>query len=66
MVVADDKTEWVTVRQMMERYPNVLSKNKWYERIADKTVPSIKLGKRVYLPADCLDRMLEAAGESTK
>lgn len=39
-----------------------LSRNSVYERIADGTLPSIRLGRRVVVPRAALEKLLAGAG----
>jgi excisionase family DNA binding protein len=62
--------EWLTVAEFLKRHKdeagkNRIGRNSIYSRIADKTIPSIRLGKRILLPSDALDQLLakEAAGD---
>ena len=51
--------EWLTVREFVARHKGRIGRNTAYLRIADGTIPSIRLGKKLLVPGDALDRMLE-------
>ena len=53
--------EWLTVAEFLERHRGQIGRNTVYDRIRDKTIPAIKLGKRILIRADVLDRIAEAA-----
>jgi excisionase family DNA binding protein len=40
-----------------------LSRNTLYERIADGSVPSVRLGKRILIPVAGLEKMLSQVGK---
>ena len=61
--VGEAVREWLTVREFLERYKGKISRNTVYSRIEDKTLPSIKLGRKILLPADALDLILTAGIE---
>ena len=56
------EVKWLTIAQIMERHPGILGKNGWYERIKDGTLPSIRLGRKLFIPSDALERVLGAQG----
>lgn len=39
-----------------------IGRNKAYEGVADGTIPSIRIGRRIVVPKAALDRMLEGVG----
>ena len=49
--------EWLTVREFTERYK--LGKNLVYESVRDSRIPSIRVGGKILIPSDALDRLLE-------
>ena len=49
---------WLTVREFLTLHQGMVSKNTVYDRIRDKTLPSIRLGRKILIPADALDRVL--------
>ena len=51
-------TRWLTVNKIRAEHPGVFSRNALYAWIADGTIPSIRLGRKILLPADALDRVL--------
>lgn len=58
-------TSWLTPRQFLELHKGKLGRNSLYDHIRDKTVPSVRLGRKILIPADALERMLvKDIGES--
>ena len=51
--------EWLTVAKFRERNPH-LGKNLIYDAVREGRLPSIKLGGKILIPSDALDRLLEA------
>jgi excisionase family DNA binding protein len=54
--------EWLTVAQFIARFQGAVSRNFVYDRIRDGTIPSVRLGKKILIPVDALDRLLAEAG----
>lgn len=50
--------EWLTVKKFLAAHEGILGRTALYERIRDGTLPSIRLGRRILLPADALDTLL--------
>ena len=50
--------DWLTVAQFIARFKGTVSRNFVYERIRDGTIPSVRLGKKILIPVDALDRLL--------
>jgi excisionase family DNA binding protein len=61
---ATEERRYVSVREFMEALGGRLSKNTVYEAIAAGTIPSIRVGRRILVPSDALDRMLEAQNDA--
>lgn len=51
--------EWLTVKQFRERYPGLMGSNLVYEEVRTGRLPSIRLGGKILIPSDALDRALE-------
>ena len=49
--------EWLTVSEFMARHK--LGKNLVYESVRDSRIPSIRVGGKILIPSDALDRLLE-------
>ena len=55
-------TEWLTPRQFLQRHSSV--HRSWlYEHLRDGSLPHIRLGRKILLPADAWDRLLTSALE---
>ena len=51
--------DYVSVGKLLESLDGLLSKNSVYQAIAAGTIPSVRVGRRILVPVDALDRMLE-------
>ena len=51
---------YVSVREFIETLRGRLSKNSVYQAIVAGTIPSIRIGRRILVPSDALERVLEA------
>ena len=49
---------YITVKEFLEAIEGRLSRNAVYAAIAARTLPSVRVGRRILLPEDALDRML--------
>lgn len=54
--------EWLTVKQFLVAHHGTLGRTALYQRISDGTLPSIRLGRIILLPADALDTLLPPSG----
>ena len=52
--------EYIMVKEFLQQLEGRLSKNTVYEQIAAGTIPSVRIGRRILLPVDALDKALEA------
>ena len=50
--------DWLSVADFLERYKGRIGRNSVYDRIKDGTIPSVKLGRRILIPSDALERVL--------
>jgi excisionase family DNA binding protein len=57
MTIATER-EWLTVAQFKERTP--LGRNLIYEAVREGGLPFIKVGGKILIPSDALDRLFEA------
>ena len=55
---------YISVKEFIAQLDGRLSKNAVYQHIAEGAIPSIRVGRRILIPSDALDRMLaeQAAG----
>jgi hypothetical protein len=54
--------EWLTVAEFLKRHrdeagKNRIGRNSLYARIADKTIPSVRIGKRILIPSDAMEQI---------
>ena len=55
----ETEREWLTAEQFRKRNPR-LGKNLIYNAVRDGQLPSIRLGGKILIPSDALDKLLEA------
>ena len=55
-----DAAQWLSASEFLRRYP-LVSKNVFYAAIKKGELPHIKLGRKIFLPIDALDQLLEEA-----
>ena len=56
--------EWLTPTQFLARLQGQLGRNSLYERLKDKTIPSVRIGRKLLIPGDALDRILATGDRS--
>ena len=54
----DTVTEWLTIAEFMKSYP-CFGRSFVYSNIDKGNIPALKIGGKILIPADVLDRMLE-------
>jgi excisionase family DNA binding protein len=54
---------WTTVPRFLEAHKGLISKNTMHEWIREGRVPHLKVGRKILLPEDALDRMLAGVGK---
>ena len=59
-MVVDANSDYITVKEFMEALGGRLSKNTVYAGIKAGTIPSVKISRRILIPSNALDLMLEA------
>ena len=57
-----DAAQWIPAPEFLKRYP-LVSKNVFYAAIKAGKLPHITLGRKIFLPLDALDQLLEGATE---
>lgn len=55
---------YISVKEFFQQLDGRLSLNTVYEQIADGHIPSVRVGRRILIPADALDRMLESQNDA--
>lgn len=56
----ETQREWLTVNQFRERIPQ-FGKNLVYQAVRDGRLPSVRIGSKILIPSDALDRLLEGS-----
>jgi excisionase family DNA binding protein len=54
----DTVTEWLTIAEFMKSYP-CIKRSFVYSNIEKGRIPALKIGGKILIPANVLDRMLE-------
>ncbi len=54
-----DGREWLSVQEFMARHPGLIGRSAVYERIREGVLPSIRIGKKILVPSDAFDTLLE-------
>ena len=63
--VPRDAAQWIPAPEFLKRFP-LVSKNTFYQAIKDGKLPHITLGRKIFLPVDALDQLLEGdAGDES-
>lgn len=62
MQTEESQERWLTPVAFLARHSKLIGRNTLYERIKDKTIPSIRVGRKILIPVDALDRMLAKTG----
>ena len=57
--MAGGKREWTTVPKFLKSHKGIVAKNLVYSAIAAGTIPSVRIGRKILITADCLDQLLE-------
>ena len=58
------ETHWVTVGEFLTLHKGRLGRSSLYDRIKDGSIPAIRLGRKILIPSDALDRVLSGIGTS--
>ena len=64
VVLMTMNAKYISVRDLLDILDGRLSRNAIYAGIAEGKIPHIRIGRRILLPSDCLDRMV-SGGESS-
>ena len=55
----EDKGQFITVKEFLEGLDGRLGRNTVYQAIVSGEIPSVRVGKRILLPKNVLQLMLE-------
>ena len=55
-------TDWLTVAEFVAKFNGRVSRNFVYERIREGSIPSVRIGRKILIPSDVLDRLMTAQG----
>ena len=55
-------TDWLTVAEFVAKFNGRVSRNFVYERIREGAIPSVRIGRKILIPSDALDRLMTAQG----
>ncbi len=56
--MTSQKLEWTTVPNFLKEHKGLVSKNLIYSEISKGTIPSIRVGRKILIPANCLEQLL--------
>ncbi len=56
--MTDQKIEWTTVPNFLKEHKGLVAKNLIYTAISKGTIPSIRVGRKILIPANCLELLL--------
>ena len=56
--MTNQKIEWTTVPNFLKEHKGLVAKNLVYSEIAKGTIPSIRVGRKILIPANCLEQLL--------
>ena len=56
------QTEWVKPPEWLRRHPGLFGKDTFYARIKDRSIPSVRVGRKILVPDDLLDRIAGQMG----
>ena len=59
------KRELTTVPKFLEVNKGLIAKNLVYASIADGTIPSVRIGNKILIYTDCLERLAEDKNDKT-
>ena len=49
---------WSTVNEFLDAHKGHIGRSSLYERLRDRSIPSIRIGRKILIPSDALDRLL--------
>jgi excisionase family DNA binding protein len=55
-------TDWLTVAEFVAKFNGRVSRNFVYERIREGSIPSVRIGRKILIPSDALDRLMATQG----
>ena len=59
MVVQARDMEWLSPREFLARHKGRFGRNTLYDWLAEDKLPHIQINRKILIPADAFDRMLE-------
>ena len=62
-MVEEEPTEWLTVEEF--RQQSRLGRNSVYNAIRTNHLPHVRVGRRILIPADSLERLMKEANGNT-
>ena len=58
------QAEWLPSIEFLERHKGVIGRSKFYDWIAEGVIPHLRIGRKLLVPADALDRIWVQADNS--
>lgn len=56
--VPEQEKRWYTVGEFLAAHPGMFGISALYEALREKRMPSVKVGRKIMIPADALEQML--------
>ena len=56
------ETEWLPSSEFLERHRGIIGKSKFYDGIAEGTIPHLRVGRKILVRSNVLDLMYEQVG----
>ena len=57
--MSSTEREWLSVVQFLARHQGRIGRSSIYERIREGSLPAIRIGRKVLIPSDAFDSILE-------
>ena len=62
--VEENKTGWIRSAEWLETHKHLMGRSSFYDAIRRNLIPHVKVGRKILVPQDALDRMFrERSGE---
>lgn len=59
MVIAAEP-QWMSAAEWLRRNQGIFGRDTWYTRLNDGSLPCLKVGRKILVPSDLLDRVFSA------
>ena len=52
-------TTWYTTAAFLKKHRGIIGRTAFYEGIRQKTIPHVRIGRKILVPGDALERLLQ-------